>query len=508
MPAPALSGCGGAGVCGAAAWPRRMGRPLNERVVVLVAGLAGAAILLLALGLGSVAQVAAMGILGTFAVLAFGNARLAFLFLFLTRPVIDMFWGQRFIFGVNPLYVVGGLVPIFVLLYLLRRSWGVTSIRGSGAVLAFLVSGLASLVLWLVNTPQSLEQSFITTLKVVSAHCVFFVMARVFYRRDAIQQFTTVVLLSAASAYAFTVFQYLSGGATTLADTDADSAFYLDSREGFQRISGVYEGTYELAYYSVYVLFFGAFTWSRLKKPLMKVALAAYMLVAAYVLFRTYVRVAWAMLAFAPFAVAALQRRRTAGVLAAVVTAAIFFGVADVRARFGDELGFVRGDVEFARIGASRGTVWENYWGNFMKGTPAEILLGRRGLGNPENQILFLLGYYGIVGTVLYHLMMVYLSYLQYRSFRYFQMKDDRNRERFALLSFVLFVAFLLFGGIGTQQLTIVSSQWILFAMASISIWQWQQHSTLAATGAKRRLSLGRLAGTRSQTKRRAGGAT
>ncbi len=400
----------------------------------------------------------------------FNNPKLAFYLIFFTRPIIDMFWEYKFKYGISPLYIVGALVPILIIIYLVTHKKNIFKIKSISLILLFFLSGFVTYILNLIRFPEDAFESTIVLAKTVSAFSMMFVAPFLFYSREDVKKLLDVIFLSAISAYVATGIAYFMGyrGVMTAGE---HSNFYLTAH-GLLRISGVYEGTFNLAYFSFFVLVIAYFR----KKDYLKtgwrtIFLFFYILIALFFFYKTYARTAWGILALTVFLYFLFKKKYHMIFFAASLFLCLYFLIPEVSYRMWDVVEVLRGNLSFRSFGGGRGMLWEFHWRQFKTLPLLSKLFGARHVGNPENQVLFLLEYFGIVGCVIYHLVMFYFVYLLYKGFKFYRDVGEEFLSEFILFALILHIDFFTLAGIGTQQFMMINSQWIVYSIVAIGLY-------------------------------------
>ncbi len=400
----------------------------------------------------------------------FNNPKLAFYLIFFTRPIIDMFWEYKFKYGISPLYIVGALVPLLIIIYLVTHKKNIFEIKSVSLILLFFFSGFITYVLNLIRFPEESLGSTIVLAKTVSAFSMMFVAPFLFYSREDVKKLLDVIFLSAISAYVATGIAYFMGyrGVMTAGE---HSNFYLTAH-GLLRISGVYEGTFNLAYFSFFVLVIAYFRRKDyLKSKWSTIFLFFYILIALFFFYKTYARTAWGILALTVFLYFLFKKKYHMIFFAASLFILLYFLIPEISYRMWDVVEVLRGNLSFRSFGGGRGMLWEFHWRQFKTLPLLSKLFGARHVGNPENQVLFLLEYFGIVGCVIYHLIMFYFVHLLYKGFKFYRDVGEEFLSEFILFALILHIDFFTLAGIGAQQFMMINSQWIVYSIVAIGLY-------------------------------------
>lgn len=399
----------------------------------------------------------------------FNNPLIAFYLIFLTRPIIDMFWEVKFKLGFSPLYVVGALVPILIIIYLVTHKKNIFGVKSISLILIFFLSALITFVLNILRFPEEMFGSTVILAKTVSAFSMMFVAPFLFTDKVKINRLLDIIFFSAISAYLSTAGAYLMGyrGIMTAGE---HSNFYLTSN-GLLRISGVYEGTFNLAYFSLFVIMIAIFRRKDYTKTFFRIVLLSiYILVALFFLYKTYVRTAWGIVVLTFFLYFLFKKKYHMILFLFAGLILLYLTVPTISYRMWNVIAVIKGDVSFRTFGDGRGLLWEMHWNQFKMLPLLSKLFGARHVGNPENQILFLLEYFGIVGCLIYHLVMFYFVYVLYRGYKAFLKIGNQYYSELILFALILHIDFFTFAGIGAQQFMMINSQWIVYSIVAIAL--------------------------------------
>ncbi len=399
----------------------------------------------------------------------FSNPLIAFYLIFLTRPIIDMFWEVKFKYGISPLYVIGALVPVLIIIYLVTHRKNIFSVKSISLILIFFLTSTVTYIFNLVRFPEAAFGSTIVLAKIVSAYSMMFVAPFLFTCEKKIKRLLDIIFFSAISAYLVTAGAYLLGY-RGLMSAGEHSNFYLQAH-GLLRISGVYEGTFNLAYFSLFVLVIAFFRKKDYTKSFFRIILLfLYILVALFFLYKTYVRTAWGILVLTLFLYFLFKKKYHMIVFSGAIFIVLYFAVPAISYRMWDVVEVLKGNLSFRSFGDGRGLEWEMHWHQFKMLPLLSKLFGARHVGNPENQILFLLEYLGIVGFAVYHFIMFYYVYILYRGYKAYQKIGENFLSELILFALILHIDFFTLAGIGTTQIALINSQWIVYSIVAIGL--------------------------------------
>ena len=69
-----------------------------------------------------------MFLIGFFGIFFFLSPQISFLFILLVRPILDIYWNTPMLGFKNPLYILGGLIVIFLIIFIIRGKFRVKNI--------------------------------------------------------------------------------------------------------------------------------------------------------------------------------------------------------------------------------------------------------------------------------------------------------------------------------------------------------------------------------------------
>jgi hypothetical protein len=403
----------------------------------------------------------------------------ALLAAFLTKPVIDMFWYTREKGFISPLFIAGVSVPIMAILMRKHLTGETVRSRHDPAVLAYLAAFGALTVFKILYSPHYLVNAVDSYARILYV-TLFYFIGKYYFREDhQRRQLMWVIVLSTAVPFFLTLYQQLFGGELAafkdVVKQGATSAFYIEGRHDLVRISGVYEGVYELAFYgAITSLLLTAVLLSEASMPAWSYPLLP---LSIYFLYFTYSRSAWAMFFTALLLFLLLLGRKTLAVLLISSAGMLYAFIPNVRYRFEDEIGFLLGEKGFATVGYSRGGMWTQIVERFGKQETVHKLIGNYGLGNAENQFLGVTIWFGYIGLAVFLLLLIYLTVALLQKRRELPMDDsiDSNIQRMFLS---MIVASYWFAGLGNHFITMISVQWILWTWTGILLSEPAEEST------------------------------
>lgn len=402
----------------------------------------------------------------------------ALLVSFLAKPVIDMFWltkVQGFISPgllsklTSPLFVVAIAVPVLALLR--RKSVTGKPIRSrcDWAVLVYLsIFGMLTLFK-IIQSPNYLYNSVDSYARIFSVTSFYFIGKYYFQQKEQRKELTWIIILSSLVPFTLTLFQKVLGrNLTSFADvvhTGELSAFYIGGRHGLVRISGVYEGVYELAFFSAFtVLLLVTIMLSKKRFP----AWGYIMLpLGGFFLYFTYSRSAWALFLFSLILFSICKKKISYLAIILLGVTVLYVTIPNVTYRYEDELGFVLGKKEFASFGYGRGGLWIRLVEGFMHQDIFPKLIGNYGLGNPENQFLGIMFWFGYIGLTTFVLLIIYLTGVLWKKRR-----DIENNSSFDANIKFMFLGIIIGGywiaGLGNAFNMQITVQWVLWTWTGI----------------------------------------
>ncbi len=443
----------------------------------LVAALLGVAIVTSGVYLKAGTATVGYGLVGVLCLAFLRYPRMTLMASLGLKPVIDMFWWTKAQGLLSPLFVAGVAIPVLALLGLPRIAAGRRRLAEDRLVMAYLGSFLVLSLCKIAVSPEFWAESLENYLRILSVTSFYFIGKYYFPTAELRRRLALVLAGSSITPFALTAAQQALGWNITTwrevidqaagpVDTSHVSAFYMSARHGLNRISGVYEGVYTLAFLGVFTMLI--LLVLRVSRDV-RFHPAGYLLFgfAAYFAYFTYSRSAWVVLALgaALFFVVRRQLKMVAALLAGAL--GLWASVETVRFRFEDELGFVLGTHEFSNFGYGRGRLWGQAWDVFSARDPIYQLVGTYGQGNPENQflnVLFWFGYLGLAVFVAFLVLMTIRLVGWLKKARLDGRLDTNLRIQFAVLVVVCYW----FAGLGNNFFLQISTQWILWLWTGI----------------------------------------
>jgi len=321
----------------------------------------------------------------------------------------------------------------------------------------------------IISSPSYWFNSIDSYSRILSVTFFYFIGKYYFRQEEQRKELTWIIILSSVVPFTLTLFQKILGtnlmSFGQVADTGALSAFYIEGRHNLLRISGVYEGIYELAFLSLFtVLLLATIKLSKSKFPVWGYIMLP---LGVYFLYFTYSRSAWALFLFSLTFYLICKKKVGWLFLLLISVGVLYISVPNVQYRYEDELGFVLGEKDFSTFGYGRGGKWIRLTEGFMSQDMLPKLIGNYGLGNPENQFLGIMFWYGYIGLTIFIMLIIYLTLVLLK-----KLKDILNYSSFDTEIKCLFACIIIgsywIAGIGNQFSTMISTQWILWTWTGI----------------------------------------
>ena len=397
---------------------------------------------------------------------------------FAIKPFVDMFWWSKVHAGLSPLHIMGVGVPLVAAVGIWRSRLAPRPCRLDRIVLLYLAVLSFSTLIKLVTVPEHSINAIDAFVRIGSVTAFYWIGKYLFKQRRDQSLLVTCLVASLTIPFGTTLLQQGFSiqtvdskdvfAANPKAASNEVSGFYMGARHGIQRISGVYEGVYELAFLGVLAVTIGLALADAhdVRAPVLTLILLA---VGAYFLLFTYSRSAWAVMAGTIVLYQVLRRRVLLALTIVAACVAAYFLSETVHHRFEDEVGALTGMTEFDRLGYGRGGVWRRVVQNFNDWPLDKRLLGGFGIGNPENQFLNMMVFFGYAGLAAMILMMLASSAeILHRLTR---LSHRWNRLDNAKVAFgCLVVSCYWLAGHGNGFNTQISMQWVLWTWTGIIV--------------------------------------
>jgi len=398
-----------------------------------------------------------------------------------SKPIVDIFWAAKSQGLISPLFIVGVSVPA---LAIYRRKYLIKKTLANpydNLILAYiLIIGFITIIK-IILVPQYLFNSINFFARILSVTSFYFIGKYYFVNDYKIKQLAYVTIASTIIPFFLTLAQQMFGKVAHFSDvagTGAKSAFYLHGRHGLVRISGIYEGVYELAFlglcasliiFSIQISKERLYNWCYIMLP-----------IAIYFLYFTYSRSAWCLFIFSIFLFCLIKQRFKLLVAMIFCAVIIYALVPNVQYRFEDELSFVLGNSDFQRIGYGRGGLWLRVLNQFGKQDIIYQLVGNYNLGNAENQFLGTLIWFGYLGLLSFLLLNSILTIKLYSKLKLSAQYDDPVSNVKSMFACIVIGGYWI-AGLGNQFNIMISTQWILWTWTGIII-NNNQHEAIALT--------------------------
>lgn len=431
-------------------------------------------------GLGAASVVAAVTLVATTLIVASGALFKRFVFVLLvSKPIIDLAWrwnlgvvaGQR----LNLQTFVGVYVIVFVITtWLVRRrvvfSWHIVGLAGV-ASLSLLISALFA--------NNGFSEGLNDFLRLISGLSLFFVVGSVLCTERIFSRFAWWLVLAITIPLALSVLQ-LRG---------IVPYEYWDWIGGVRigRLSGSYPHPLNLASYLVYGHLLALYLLNRSARLEQRLFLLAWMGLLYYVLYYTYHRTTYIVIALQLIGWLYLHKQWVFTFLVAVAGGAAALAqrgilkelYATLFVAFSSPAGIF--SQSFLR---GRGEQWARYLSDFTGSHPLHWLLGRGNallVGNypqyvfsnhePHNDFLRLLYTYGVLGLLLYLSILLAFLGMALHLTKMTASCFERNLAYLMLMG-VLSIAIL---SITVEPMRYPTSVWYLFALGSVVTMEYRQ---------------------------------
>ncbi len=394
------------------------------------------------------------------------------------KPFVDMFWWSKVQAGLSPLHLMGVGVPAIALIGIWRSKPAPRPSPLDRVVLLYLALLTFSTVFKMVTAPEHAVNAVDAYLRLLSVTSFYWIGKQLFVGSRDKRLLVACLIGSLVIPFGTTLFQQGFSIRTVHSDdvfaanpeakSNEVSGFYLGARHGIQRISGAYEGVYELAFLGVVSVILGL---ALLEAEDVKRGAVCWLLllVGGYFLYFTYSRSAW-IASMGTILLCQFFRRRLAlalGILSVCVM--LFFLNETVHHRFEDEVGAVTGTSEFGRLGYGRGFVWKRTMRDFHKWPIEKQLLGGFGIGNPENQFLNMLVFFGYVGLAGMLIMMCTATLTLLAALARLP-RERTYLNNTKLLFGCMIVVCYWFAGLGNGFNVQISIQWVLWTWTGLIV--------------------------------------
>jgi O-antigen ligase len=141
--------------------------------------------------------------------------------------------------------------------------------------------------------------------------------------------------------------------------------------------------------------------------------------------------------------------------------------IPNVRYRFEDELGFFTGTKEFKSFGYGRGGVWERTLELFQNQDLYIQAFGGYGLGNPENQFLGTMVWFGYIGLIVFVLFMIIMTVSLFTKVLRLKHQNTSLSNLYVLFALAIIGGYWI-AGLGNQFNLMITVQWILWTWTGI----------------------------------------
>ncbi|NMB59743.1 MAG: O-antigen ligase family protein [Chloroflexi bacterium] len=401
-------------------------------------------------------------------VMFFMSPRNALLLSFFCKPIIDIFWYSKSEGYISPLYITAIIVPILALIHRPKYNYKNKLNQTDRVVIVYLLVLFILTLAKIVNTPEYIYNSIDTFARLLFTTLFYFIGKYYFVDADNSNKLSRAILFSPMIPFMITILQLgevLPVFEPMEMGKGDPTAFYIGGRHNLQRISGVYEGVYELAFMGLFVVLISiAFRISKFKFPMWWYPL---FVAGSYFLYNTFSRSAW-VLCLSSLVVFFVLKKRMGTAFAVIFSALLLYILVPVvQYRFEDEIGFIFGEARFGTFGYGRGNIWPIVWEDFWSRDFLSQLVGSYGYVNPENQFLGFLTWFGFIGLMSIIALFVFFSirlFLQTKNIP----KDNSVQSSLVLLFISVIVCSYWFAGLGNFFLGQISTQWVLWTWTGI----------------------------------------
>ncbi len=408
-------------------------------------------------------------LLASIIVLFFVSPQKALLFSFFSKPIIDIFWYSKSEGYISPLYITAITVPILALLHIQKYSKGKNFNTTDKIVTGYLIILFLLTITKVINTPNYTYNSIETFSRILFTTLFYFIGKYYFAGVENSDKLSKAIMFSTIIPFVVTILQL--GEMLPIAEPmymgkgDA-SAFYIGGRHQLERISGVYEGVYELAFMGLFVvLIIIIFRISKFRFPVWWYPM---FFAGIYFLYNTYSRSAWVLCISSLLLFLLLARRFATAALLSAASLLLYFLVPVIQYRFEDELGFLLGESSLGKVGYGRGNIWPIVWDDFWRRDLLSQLVGSYGYVNPENQFLGFLTWFGFIGLITLLALFIFLSIRLLLQIKRIP-RDNSVQSNLILLFISVVVCSYWFAGLGNFFVGQISTQWVLWAWTGIA---------------------------------------
>ncbi len=400
---------------------------------------------------------------------------------FVSKPTLDLFWWAKSEGYISPLFIAGVSIPILAIMGASKISYRRKFLNIDKVVISYLIILATLTMLKIANEPKYMFNCIDSLARILSITLFYFIGRIYFQDTKSREKLILITILSVAVPFLLTLsqgalgvnIQNFSDVYTAGDDTGAISAYYLGGRHGLQRISGLYEGVYELAFMGgITLLVVYAMTEARNYK----VKIWQYLLMAAgaYLFYFTYSRSAWVSVYVAVLLFFVMQNKTTKFMLLIGGAVVLYLSVQTVQYRFEDELGFFLGQKDFHQFGYSRGGKWIMLIEGFFRQDFVSQLIGNYGNGNPENQFLGMLFWWGYIGLMTFCIVILIFTLKIYSLLKKIAKINSVESKVMLMLGCFIMSSYWLAGN-GNMFATMITTQWFLWTWTGIIVTGYTQ---------------------------------
>jgi hypothetical protein len=358
-----------------------------------------------------IGYIAALSVLVVATAFVFG-VRAGILATLLLHPVAAAGWHLAYFVGpikLNPLVVVGLLVPLFIILRAFTKGPSFTQMPLSGIWILYVCYNIFA------GTMHALDEGAGTSLNLISRHIAgfvgFYMLQAFFTERRDFRHLTIALVLSGLFPVLIVLYQILTGSGT-LRGLSSGGDLRLDQAFGLVRYSGFYHDIVSVRGYVFQCLAGIVLYWAYFVRPnrdmVVKALLIALTLASLFVLYKMYSKAViltlllWFGIWF--FANGRLGLALVLGFLLIGVNALqsdLIFSEAETL--FQVEINEAEGgDVDTGRLLHGRVGVWQHALQGFFQTSFLEQMFGAWSAFGAHNDFLQKLFYGGFVGLTIY----------------------------------------------------------------------------------------------------------
>ena len=335
-----------------------------------------------------------------------------YLLLFLSKPIIDTAFYQPLLFGLPLTKIVGGVVPIIVLMQILfargSRSIRFMPLKGIMLTYACYVFFFSLVIVFKDGITNGLEVFF----RHINVFIGFYLMQALFREKDKLKMLLVVLIVSGIFPMSSVIYQHVTGfhlkyqGIMEIGELTRSAGLYFHSMTA--RFYA-YQSLVAMLLYSAYYA----------RKPAINIIMYIYGMIAVFVIISTFSKSGFLALVITGLVWTTLQKKFTwliVMLLAGISLLPIYFQdiISTINTVF-----FLNVDTLSSTEGMLRGRLplWENMlneWHQF--GMLAQIFSSGHIKTNAHNDYLQMLFHGGIVGLLIYLFLLIAVGFKTIRN--------------------------------------------------------------------------------------------